>query len=91
MSTERQNVDLEAERRPVTVLLGDLVGFTAFSDAPGRKPPTSSCTASPSSCAIASRREGGAVRNFTGDGVMALLACLRRWRTRRFVLVVLRC
>jgi class 3 adenylate cyclase len=36
---------MEAERRQITVLFTDMVGFTTFSERSGRKPPSHLCGA----------------------------------------------
>jgi class 3 adenylate cyclase len=61
-----------SERRHATVLFVDLVGFTAFSERRGEEAAYSLMQHLAALMTGAVREEGGTVRSFTGDGVMAL-------------------
>src|SRR6516225_8705937 len=67
-----EELRLEGERRHVTVLFADLVGFTAYSERAGEE----AAYGLMQHLAKLLRNEievrGGSVRGFTGDGVMAL-------------------
>jgi class 3 adenylate cyclase len=63
---------VEAERRQVTVLFTDMVGFTAFSEAAGEEAVFRLMQQVARLTGEVVREHGGAVQNFTGDGVMAV-------------------
>src|SRR3974390_555295 len=67
-----EELRVEGERRHVTVLFADLVGFTAYSERAGEE----AAYGLMQHLAKLLRNEievrGGSVRGFTGDGVMAL-------------------
>ena len=63
---------MEAERRQVTVLFTDMVGFTAFSEAAGEEAAFRLMQDVATLTGEVVREHGGAVQNFTGDGVMAV-------------------
>jgi class 3 adenylate cyclase len=72
MATEFETAELEGERRQVTVLFADLVGFTAFSERSGEEAAFALMRRVASMMAAVVEEQGGSVRNFTGDGIMAL-------------------
>ena len=63
---------MEAERRQVTVLFTDMVGFTTFSERSGEEAAFTlmQSLAKPMEDAVCA--QGGAVQGFTGDGIMAV-------------------
>jgi predicted ATPase/class 3 adenylate cyclase len=63
---------LEAERRQVTVLFADMVGFTAFSDRFGEEAAFTLMQSLAKLMEDAVREQGGVVQAFTGDGIMAV-------------------
>jgi class 3 adenylate cyclase len=63
---------LDAERRQVTVLFTDMVGFTSFSERSGEEAAFTLMRSLSKLMDDAVREQGGAVRNFTGDGIMAV-------------------
>jgi class 3 adenylate cyclase/tetratricopeptide (TPR) repeat protein len=63
---------VEAERRQVTVLFTDMVGFTSFSERAGEEAAYTLMRSLSESMDEAVRHEGGFVRGFTGDGIMAV-------------------
>lgn len=63
---------VEAERRQVTVLFTDLVGFTTFSEKSGEEAAFLLMRSLSKLMAEAVREQGGVVQNFTGDGIMAV-------------------
>ena len=63
---------LEGERRHVTVLFADLVGFTAFSERAGEEAAYGLMQYLAKLLRSEIEVRGGTVRGFTGDGVMAL-------------------
>ena len=63
---------LDGERRQVTVLFADLVGFTAFSERSGEEAAFALMRRVAGMMTNVVEEQGGSVRNFTGDGVMAL-------------------
>ncbi|HZZ21897.1 MAG TPA: AAA family ATPase [Roseiarcus sp.] len=63
---------MEAERRQVTVLFADMVGFTSFSERSGDEAAFSLMRSLANLMEGAVRDEGGAVQGFTGDGIMAV-------------------
>jgi class 3 adenylate cyclase len=72
MVTERETVELDGERRQVTVLFADLVGFTAFSERSGEEVAYALMQRVARLMTGVVEEQGGTVRNFTGDGIMAL-------------------
>jgi class 3 adenylate cyclase/tetratricopeptide (TPR) repeat protein len=60
------------ERRQVTVLFADLVGFTAFSERAGEEAAYGLMQKITEILRTAIEKQGGTVGSFTGDGVMAL-------------------
>jgi len=72
MATEFQTAGLEGERRQVTVLFADLVGFTSFSERSGEEAAFALMQRVASMMTSVVEEQGGSVRNFTGDGIMAL-------------------
>jgi len=67
-----QNANIGGERRQVTVLFADLVGFTAFSERSGEEAAYQLMQQITKLLRDAVHEQGGTVKNFTGDGVMAL-------------------
>ena len=61
-----------AERRQVTVLFADMVGFTAFSDRFGEEAAFTLMQSLAKLMEDAVREQGGVVQSFTGDGIMAV-------------------
>ena len=61
-----------AERRQVTVLFADMVGFTAFSDRSGEEAAFMLMQSLAKLMEDAVREQGGVVQSFTGDGIMAV-------------------
>ena len=63
---------MEAERRQVTVLFADMVGFTSFSERSGEEAAFTLMRRLWKLMAGAVREHGGVVQDFTGDGIMAV-------------------
>jgi class 3 adenylate cyclase len=63
---------VEAERRQVTVLFADMVGFTSFSERSGEEAAFTLMRALSKLMDQAVREHGGVVQGFTGDGIMAV-------------------
>ena len=63
---------MDAERRQVTVLFTDMVGFTSFSERAGEEAAFTLMQAITRLMEDAVGEEGGSVRSFTGDGIMAI-------------------
>ena len=63
---------LDAERRQVTVLFTDMVGFTSFSERSGEEAAFTLMRSLSKLMAEAVREQGGVVQGFTGDGIMAV-------------------
>ena len=63
---------MEAERRQVTVLFTDMVGFTSFSEHSGEEAAFALMRNLSKLMDEAIRQQGGVVRSFTGDGIMAV-------------------
>jgi class 3 adenylate cyclase len=63
---------VEAERRQVTVLFADMVGFTTFSERSGEEAAFTLMRTLSKLMDDAVREQGGAVQAFTGDGIMAV-------------------
>jgi class 3 adenylate cyclase len=63
---------VEAERRQVTVLFADMVGFTAFSERSGEEAAFTLMQSLARLMEDAVRERGGVVQSFTGDGIMAV-------------------
>ena len=61
---------MEAERRQVTVLFTDMVGFTAFSERSGEEAAFTSMRSLSKLMDDAVREQGGVVQGFTGDGII---------------------
>jgi hypothetical protein len=72
MPAADQSVSVEGERRHVTVLFADLVGFTAFSERSGQEAAFGVMQEITTLLRDALEEHGGTVKNFTGDGIMAL-------------------
>jgi class 3 adenylate cyclase len=72
MATEFETAGLEGERRQVTVLFADLVGFTGFSERSGEEAAFALMRRLAGMMTAVVEEQGGSVRNFTGDGIMAL-------------------
>src|SRR6476620_11843295 len=63
---------MEAERRQVTVLFTDMVGFTSFSARAGEEAAFTLMRSLSKLMDDAVRQQGGVVQSFTGDGIMAV-------------------
>jgi len=63
---------VEAERRQVTILFTDMVGFTAFSEVAGEEAAFRLMRDVARLTGDVVREQGGTVQNFTGDGLMAV-------------------
>jgi class 3 adenylate cyclase len=63
---------VEAERRQVTVLFADMVGFTSFSERSGEEAAFTLMRSLWRLMADSVREHGGVVQDFTGDGIMAV-------------------
>src|SRR5271170_4078734 len=63
---------MEAERRQVTVLFTDMVGFTTFSERSGEEAAFTLMQSLSKLMGEAVREQGGVVQGFTGDGIMAV-------------------
>jgi class 3 adenylate cyclase len=63
---------MEAERRQVTVLFTDMVGFTTFSERSGEEAAYTLMRSLSKLMGECVREQGGIVQNFTGDGIMAV-------------------
>ena len=63
---------MEAERRQVTVLFADMVSFTSFSERSGEEAAFTLIRSLSKLMEEAVREQGGFVRGFTGDGIMAV-------------------
>ena len=63
---------MEAERRQVTVLFTDMVGFTTFSEKRGEEAAFTLMQSLAGLMEEAVREQGGVVQAFTGDGIMAV-------------------
>jgi class 3 adenylate cyclase len=68
---------LEAERRQVTVLFADMVGFTTFSERSGEEAAFTLMRSLSKLMDDAVREQGGVVQGFTGDGIMAVFGARR--------------
>jgi class 3 adenylate cyclase len=63
---------MEAERRQITVLFTDVVGFTTFSERSGEEAAYTLMRDLSKLMGERVREQGGIVQNFTGDGIMAV-------------------
>ena len=72
MAIGAPNSFLEGERRPVTVLFADLVGFTAFAERSGEEAAFTLMKRITQVLTDAVEEHGGMINSFMGDGVMAL-------------------
>jgi class 3 adenylate cyclase len=63
---------VEAERRQVTVLFTDMVGFTSFSERSGEEAAYTLMRSLSKLMDEAVREQGGVVQGFTGDGIMGV-------------------
>jgi class 3 adenylate cyclase/tetratricopeptide (TPR) repeat protein len=63
---------VEAERRQVTVLFADMVGFTTFSERSGEEAAFTLMRSLAKLMDDAVREQGGVTQAFTGDGIMAV-------------------
>ena len=63
---------MEAERRQVTVLFTDMVGFTTFSERSGEEAAYTLMRSLSKLMGECVREQGGIVQSFTGDGIMAV-------------------
>jgi class 3 adenylate cyclase/tetratricopeptide (TPR) repeat protein len=62
----------EGERRQITVLFADLAGFTAFTERSGDEAAYTLMQRISALMTDVVHEQGGTVKNFTGDGIMAL-------------------
>jgi class 3 adenylate cyclase len=67
-----RRVNVEAERRQVTVLFADMVDFTTFSERSGEEAAFTLMRSLSKLLDAAVRAQGGVVQAFTGDGIMAV-------------------
>jgi class 3 adenylate cyclase len=67
-----RRVNVEAERRQVTVLFADMVDFTTFSERSGEEAAFNLMRSLSKLMDGAVREQGGVVQSFTGDGIMAV-------------------
>jgi len=67
---------MEAERRHVTVLFADMVGFTPFSERWGEEAAYSLMRSLSKLMGESVNEQGGIVESFTGDGIMAAFGAL---------------
>jgi class 3 adenylate cyclase len=79
---------VEAERRQVTVLFADMVGFTSFSEPSGEEAAFTLMRSLSKLMDEAMREQGGF--GLTGDGSWLYLVRRSRSRTRRFGRIVRR-
>ena len=70
---------MDAERRQVTVLFTDMVGFTSFSERSGEEAAYTLMRSLSKLMDDAVREQGGVVQGFTGDGVMAVFGAPVAW------------
>jgi class 3 adenylate cyclase len=63
---------MEAERKQVTILFTDMVGFTAFSEKAGEEAAFTLMRSLSALMDEAVTEQGGVVQSFTGDGIMAV-------------------
>ena len=63
---------MEAERRQVTVLFADMAEFTTFSERSGEEAAFTLMRSLSKLMGEGVREQGGIVRSFTGDGIMAV-------------------
>ena len=63
---------MEPERRQITVLFTDMVGFTTFSERSGEEAAFTLMRSLATLMDDAVRGQGGVVQSFTGDGIMAV-------------------
>jgi class 3 adenylate cyclase len=63
---------MEAERRQITVLFADMVGFTSYSERSGEEAAYTLMRSLSKLMDGAVREQGGVVQGFTGDGIMAV-------------------
>jgi class 3 adenylate cyclase len=67
-----RRVNVEAERRQVTILFADMVDFTTFSERSGEEDAFTLMRSLSKLMDGAVREQGGVVQSFTGDGIMAV-------------------
>jgi class 3 adenylate cyclase len=65
-----------AERRQVTVLFTDMVGFTSFSERSGEEAAYALVRSLSKLMDEAVHQQRGVVQSFTGDGIMAVFGAL---------------
>jgi class 3 adenylate cyclase len=76
-------VNVEAERRQVTILFADMVDFTAFSERSGEEAAFRLMRSLSKLMDDAVRAQGGVVQGFTGDGIMAVFGARSHSKMRR--------
>jgi class 3 adenylate cyclase len=74
---------VEAERRQVTVLFADMVGFTSFAERSGEEAAFTLMRSLWRLMADSVREHGGVVQDFTGDGIVQCSARPLHLRTDR--------
>jgi class 3 adenylate cyclase len=67
-----EDLSMDAERRQVTVLFTDMVGFTSFSERSGEEAAYTLMRSLSKLMDAAVHEHGGVVQSFTGDGIMAV-------------------
>ncbi len=70
--TSQRRASWKPERRQVTVLFTDMVGFTTFSERSGEEAAFTLMRSLSKLMDDAVREQGGVVQSFTGDGIMAV-------------------
>jgi class 3 adenylate cyclase len=71
-SPQKGSAFSQSEHRQITVLMTDLVGFTAFVERMGEEAAFAMVSQVSSLTTAAIHRHRGTVKNFTGDGILAL-------------------
>jgi class 3 adenylate cyclase len=71
-SSQKDRPLSQSEHRQITVLMTDLVGFTAFVERTGEEAAFALVTQVSGLTTAAIHRHRGTVKNFTGDGILAL-------------------
>ena len=72
VSPQKGSALSQSEHRQITVLMTDLVGFTAFVERMGEEAAFALVSQVSSLTTAAIHRHRGTVKNFTGDGILAL-------------------
>jgi class 3 adenylate cyclase len=82
---------MEAQRKQVTILFTDMVGFTSFSERSGEEAAFILMRSLSKLMDEAVREQGGVVQGFTGDGIMASSARRSRLKTHHCEHLARRC